>query len=101
MQVSNSAQDCAVYADEISDSDIIEAMKEIEGYIDITPEDLRDIYRHAYRHVLTKVIPRNETVSGEVTTSEKQNNKTAAPGLFQFARKYTSSSSAPSEHQQY
>jgi CBS-domain-containing membrane protein len=40
---------------EISDSDIFEAMKEIQGYLDITPSDLKEIYRHAFRHALERV----------------------------------------------
>ena len=42
---------------EISDSDIFEAMKEIPGYLDITPSDLKEIYRHALRHALGRVTP--------------------------------------------
>lgn len=30
--------------------DILHAMRELEGYFDITPEDFEAIYRHAYRH---------------------------------------------------
>ena len=40
---------------EISDRDILEAMKEIQGYLDITPSDLREIYRHAFRHAFERV----------------------------------------------
>jgi CBS-domain-containing membrane protein len=40
---------------DISDSDIFEAMKEIPGYLDITPSDLKDIYRHAFRHALERL----------------------------------------------
>ena len=39
---------------EISDSDIYEAMEEIPGYLDITPEDFREIYRHAFQHAYQK-----------------------------------------------
>lgn len=92
--MNNSSQDCAVYADEISDSDIIEAMREIEGYIDITPEDFREVYRHAYRHVLTKVIPGAETAppqtAADIIPSVENGIKPAPPGLFQPARKYIS-----------
>jgi CBS domain-containing protein len=34
---------------EISDDDIYEAMKDMQGYIDITPTDLKEVYRFAYR----------------------------------------------------
>jgi len=40
---------------DISDSDIYEAMKEIPGYLDITPADLKEIYRHAFRHAHERV----------------------------------------------
>lgn len=40
---------------DISDGDIYEAMKEIPGYLDITPSDLKEIYRHAFRHALERV----------------------------------------------
>jgi len=40
---------------EISDDDIYEAMKEIPGYLDVTPGDLKEIYAHAYRHALARI----------------------------------------------
>jgi hypothetical protein len=40
---------------DISDSDIFEAMKEIQGYLDITPADLKEIYRHAFRHARERI----------------------------------------------
>ncbi len=40
---------------DLSDSDIYEAMKDIPGYLDVTPADLKDIYRHAFRHALARV----------------------------------------------
>ncbi len=40
---------------DISDDDIYEAMKEIQGYLDITPSDLKEIYRHAFRHARERV----------------------------------------------
>lgn len=33
---------------EISDSDVMAAMKSMQGYIDITPSDFREVYRLAY-----------------------------------------------------
>ena len=41
---------------EISDEDIYEAMKRITGYLDITPDDFHEVYRHAYRHALERII---------------------------------------------
>ena len=40
---------------DISDEDILKAMKEIEGYLDITPGDAKDIYRLAYRHAIERL----------------------------------------------
>jgi len=40
---------------ELSDDDIYEAMKEIPGYLDVTPGDLKEIYGHAYRHALERI----------------------------------------------
>lgn len=40
---------------EISDNDIYEAMKDIPGYLDITPADLKDVYKFAYRHALQRI----------------------------------------------
>jgi CBS domain-containing protein len=37
---------------DISDEDILKAMKDIMGYLDITPGDVKEIYRFAYRHAL-------------------------------------------------
>lgn len=40
---------------EVSDSDIYEAMKDIPGYLDITPADLKEIFRFAYRHAIDRL----------------------------------------------
>ena len=40
---------------EISDDDIYEAMKAIPGYLDITPADLKEIYKFAYRHAWERI----------------------------------------------
>lgn len=39
----------------LSDGDIYAAMQEIPGYLDITPSDLKEIYRHAFRHAHERV----------------------------------------------
>jgi CBS domain-containing membrane protein len=39
----------------ISDDDIYEAMKDVPGYLDITPGDLMEVYKHAYRHALDRI----------------------------------------------
>jgi hypothetical protein len=40
---------------EISDKDIYQAMEEIPGYLDITPEDFKEIYLHAFQHAHQKL----------------------------------------------
>lgn len=40
---------------DLSDGDIYEAMKEISGYLDVTPSDIKEVYGHAFRHALARV----------------------------------------------
>ena len=40
---------------DLSDDDIYEAMKNIPGYLDITPADLKEIYKFAYRHAWQRI----------------------------------------------
>lgn len=40
---------------ELSDADIIDAMRAIDGYLDISTEDFRTIYHLAHRHALERV----------------------------------------------
>ncbi len=42
---------CAPGPTEIPDEDILKAMKEMEGYLDITAGDFTAFYRHAYESV--------------------------------------------------
>jgi len=42
--------------DSVSDEDIFQAMKDMSGYVDITPEDFKEIYNHAYEHVHNKIL---------------------------------------------
>lgn len=39
----------------LSDDDVVEAMRSIPGYLDITPADFREIYRLAFRHACRRV----------------------------------------------
>ena len=41
---------------EISDEDIFEAMKDIPGYLDITPGDFKEVYQMAYRHAMSRIV---------------------------------------------
>lgn len=40
---------------DITEDDIIEAMRDIDGYFDITTADAREIFRYAYRHAITRL----------------------------------------------
>lgn len=86
--------ECAAIADDISDSDIYEAMREMSGYIDITLEDFREIYRHAYLHAHKKVttgvsgIPASPDLSVPVSEQEKAAAPALTPGLFQYILRY-------------
>lgn len=39
----------------LSDADVIAAMREIPGYLDITPNDFREVFQVAYVHALRRV----------------------------------------------
>jgi len=39
----------------ISDDDIYEAMKDIPGYLDITPKDFKEVYQLACQHTLNRI----------------------------------------------
>ena len=39
---------------ELSDEDIYDAMKQISGYLDITPGDFKEIYGLAFQHALNR-----------------------------------------------
>ena len=45
---------CARPSD-ISDDDILEAMKEIGGYLDITPGDFKEVFRFAYSDAVKRL----------------------------------------------
>lgn len=40
---------------DLNDEDIIDAMRHISGYLDISTEDFRDIYHLAHRHALERI----------------------------------------------
>lgn len=40
----------------VSDEDLFQAMTEMSGYVDITPEDFKEIYKHAYEHAHNKIL---------------------------------------------
>jgi len=53
---------------ELLDEDIYEAMKQIQGYLDITPGDFKEVYNLAYRHALERLS--REVTAGEIMTRE-------------------------------
>ena len=48
---------------DLKEEDILEAMRAIPGYLDITPGDFKEVYRLAFRHAL-------ERLSRDVTAAE-------------------------------
>jgi len=40
---------------DISDDDILKAMRNISGYLDITPGDFKEIYRFAFKHAIDRL----------------------------------------------
>jgi CBS domain-containing membrane protein len=59
---------------EIGDDDLYEAMKEIPGYLDITPGDLKEVYSHAYRHALDRItnsVRARDLMTGAVYTVQR------------------------------
>lgn len=49
----NTDNDCT--ATLLSDADVIAAMREIPGYLDISPGDFREVFQVAYVHALKRV----------------------------------------------
>jgi CBS domain-containing membrane protein len=57
---------------DISDNDVYEAMKEISGYLDITPGDFKEVYVKAYQHALqrlTQSVKVKEVMTKDVATA--------------------------------
>ena len=60
---------------EISDKDIYQAMKDIPGYLDITPGDFKELYRVAYRHSIKRIaksIKAGDIMTGEVVSVKRE-----------------------------
>jgi len=53
---------------DLLDEDIYEAMRQIPGYLDITPGDFKEVYRLAYRHALERLS--RSVTAGEIMTRE-------------------------------
>lgn len=41
---------------DISDQDVYEAMQDIEGYLDISMSDFRELYKHTYKHAVKRLL---------------------------------------------
>ena len=53
---------------DITDEDVYDAMKEIPGYLDITPGDFKEVYRQAYRRAVERL--RRSVKAKDVMTRE-------------------------------
>jgi len=53
---------------DISDEDIYEAMRDISGYLDITPGDFKEVYLKAYHHALLRLT--RSVKAGDVMTRD-------------------------------
>ncbi|MEW6673227.1 MAG: CBS domain-containing protein [Thermodesulfobacteriota bacterium] len=51
---------------DIADEDILKAMKDINGYLDITPRDFKEVYLLAYRHAVERLMQR--VTAGDIMT---------------------------------
>jgi CBS domain-containing membrane protein len=52
---------------EIAEKDIFEAMKTVDGYLDITPADFKTVYGVAYRQAFNRLL--NKTTGRDIMTS--------------------------------
>lgn len=70
---------------EISDQDIYEAMKEIPGYLDITPGDFKDLYKLVYHHTLERIsqaVKASDIMTRTVVTVTPETPVMEAAGLM-------------------
>jgi len=69
----------------ISDSDIFAAMKDIPGYLDITPGDLKEVFRFAYKHAVERIsgaVKARDIMTAEVYTVRKDTALKEVAGLM-------------------
>jgi CBS-domain-containing membrane protein len=70
---------------EISEQDIIDAMSSIQGYIDITPGDFREIYQAAYSLAIKRLLTSlkaADLMTGEVHLVDRTMSLVAAAALL-------------------
>jgi len=73
----NKEEDGNVAGFELKEEDILAAMEQIPGYVDITPRDFQEIYGLAYRHALARLS--RELTAGEIMTREVALVRTDTP----------------------
>ncbi len=69
----------------ISDDDILKAMEDISGYIDITPEDFKELYKHASEHALRRLlksISARDIMTRDVITVKKNKRLRDVAGIL-------------------
>lgn len=66
----------------MSDKDILDAMKSIPGYLDITPGDFKEIFGYAYRHALERIA---QSLLARDVMTKKVVSVTAATSLKETA----------------
>jgi CBS-domain-containing membrane protein len=66
-----------MHSPEISDEDIFAAMKEIPGYLDITPGDFKEVYHLAWRHARERLL--RAAKAREIMTREVAKVKADTP----------------------
>lgn len=52
----------------LSDEDIYQAMRQIQGYLDITASDFKELYQLSYRHALERIS--NSILAGDVMSKQ-------------------------------
>lgn len=70
---------------EISEQDVVEAMTSIQGYIDITPGDFKEIYRAAYSLAIKRLLSSlraSDLMTGEVHLVSQEMSLVAAAALL-------------------
>ncbi|MDD2466612.1 MAG: CBS domain-containing protein [Desulfobulbus sp.] len=65
----NENASCSTTID-ISEQDVIAAMKDIQGYLDISPGDFREVFQVAYKHALQRIW--NSRVAQDIMTQPVQ-----------------------------
>ena len=67
---------------DMSDEDILDAMKSIPGYLDITPGDFKEIFSYAYRHAIDRIA---QSLQAEDVMTAKVISVTATTSLKETA----------------